>query len=228
MRTIPLSEVINLDPGESVPQTKGVIKATFARKSGVTNGKEWSVQNIVLQEGAAEIKCTLWNRDDVTAMKGRQVWLISHKSQKDGKLVGLTIKENTYTNKGGKEVTEKVLDVGEKAEIARSDAPQEQPEPADQDGENVDDSDDGDLGPQKPPVSSTKKPDKKPDWQPLGITVGMAINNVCASLTALGKPLEPKTVWEMASDILRVTKSLESGTLAAPWSERQTKRPETE
>lgn len=57
-------------------------------------------------------------------------------------------------------------------------------------------------------------------WQPLGATVGMAVNNACQSLTHQGKPLNPTEVWEIASDLLAVSRRLEAGNLAPTWSER--------
>lgn len=51
----------------------------------------------------------------------------------------------------------------------------------------------------------------------------MAINNACANLTAQGSLLEPEAVWEIASDLLRVSWRLEHGHLAPPRSERAKK-----
>jgi hypothetical protein len=54
----------------------------------------------------------------------------------------------------------------------------------------------------------------------MGATVGMAINNACASLTAQGIELKPFLIMEIASDILRASHWLEVGNLSPKWSER--------
>ena len=55
----------------------------------------------------------------------------------------------------------------------------------------------------------------------MGVTVGMAVNNVCSNLTARGMELSPKRIFEEASDILRVVQRLERGEFAPKYSERQ-------
>jgi len=55
---------------------------------------------------------------------------------------------------------------------------------------------------------------------PMGQTLGMAINNACASLTAQGAELNPRRVFELASDILRLSYYLEEGHLAPTYEAR--------
>ena len=49
---------------------------------------------------------------------------------------------------------------------------------------------------------------------PRGQAVGNALNNACASLTAQGAELNPRRVFEIASDIIRMSYYLEEGHLA--------------
>lgn len=137
-RTISLAEVAQMDPGESVPQTKGTVKAVFERKTGKNSNGPWSLQNFVLQDGPTEIKVCLSGRpaNEIDSLKGKQVWLMSNKSEKHG-LTGVKIEENKWTDKSGKEHNDKIIKVTPSAVIARSDTP-EPSEPSDNDGYNVD------------------------------------------------------------------------------------------
>jgi hypothetical protein len=201
-----------MDDGELVVQTSGVIKVAFARKAGEGEKGPWSVQHFVLQDGNAEIKVKAWNKDDVLPLKGKKVALLCGKDG-HGKLSGLAITEEEYQGK-----TSKILELNTRGELVRYDAPQEAPEAS---------PDDGDLGPQPSKEPAQRTPTAKPDakWIPMGPTVGMAINNACANLTARGLELEPAAVYNVASDLLRVSQRLEGGKLAAPYSERKPSAP---
>lgn len=82
---------------------------------------------------------------------------------------------------------------------------------------------------QRPPVAAPaqqRPPAAKPGVHvPMGQTVGMAVNNACHSLTAQGMQLEPQKVFEIASDILRVSYNLEKGKLAPMFAERNPPKP---
>ncbi len=73
---------------------------------------------------------------------------------------------------------------------------------------------------------AAERPAARPDTQqnrnrtPMGPTVGMAINNACANITAQGRPLDPAEVFEIASDLLRLSYHLEEGNLAPKFTER--------
>lgn len=64
-----------------------------------------------------------------------------------------------------------------------------------------------------PQAGSAVKIDSRPTPVVFGATVGMAINCACANLTARGQSLDPKAVWVVASDIIRVAQALEQGKL---------------
>lgn len=111
-----VSDVINLDVGEIVPGVKCILKTAFAWKGNIGRDQKGSVQTAFIKEidGDAEIKVKLWDRDDVSPLKGKVLWFVSHQG-KTG-LTGLKVEEDTYENK-----TEKVLVVKGSAEIARHD-----------------------------------------------------------------------------------------------------------
>lgn len=149
MRVIPLSEVVKMGEGESVPATKGVV--TFVgqyyqgiSKAGTPNaGKAWQLQNVTLADPANKavtMSLKLDGREAVTnAWKGKTIHLISHQSTKG--MTGLVIKMD---GKPGKEKL--VIKITPSAEITLG-APTEathQPEDTMPDERG----DDGDLGPQ--------------------------------------------------------------------------------
>ncbi len=124
-RTIPLSEVLKMDAGESVVQTKGLLEKVFERKTGTNKNGEWSLQNAVLKDGGSEIKICLSGRaaGELEPLKGREIWLISNKSEKHG-LTGLKVEDNNWTDKSGNAHSDKIIKVTASAVIARSDTAQ--------------------------------------------------------------------------------------------------------
>lgn len=65
-----------------------------------------------------------------------------------------------------------------------------------------------------PPPAQTSAPKNNDPLPVFGQTVGMAINNSCEFLRVSGKPFDAKFVYETASDIIRISRSLEGGKLA--------------
>jgi hypothetical protein len=59
-----------------------------------------------------------------------------------------------------------------------------------------------------------------------GATVGMAINQACANLTARGEDLDPKKVYVIASALVKVAQHMESGNLHEPKGEGALPAPE--
>jgi hypothetical protein len=102
--------------GDVVPGVKGVLKAVFKRTDGIGREKTGSVQTAFLKdcETEDEIKLKVWDREDVSNLKGSVVWLVS-KQGKSG-LTGLKIEEDTYNGK-----TDRVLTIKGSAEIAQHD-----------------------------------------------------------------------------------------------------------
>lgn len=219
MRTVPLKECLALEVGETIPQTKGLVKAVFARKTGIGKDGNGSVQNFILAEGGSEIKVTCWDRDDLNPFKGHQVWIMAYKGKGD-KLAGVTLKNNSYNKKDGTPVDEKVIEVSKQAVIARQDAQQSLPAVS-----GVDSSlDEGD-----PEQQSTPKP-ASPYKPELGARVGMCMNLAVDVVNNMDisrdTPEFYKAVYEIASDFLRISHQLESGKLAPNVKERKAAKPE--
>lgn len=69
----------------------------------------------------------------------------------------------------------------------------------------------------RPPAAPPGKPGLHPQ---LGQRVGMALNKAVDSLIHEGRPWDPKEIMDRASDLLRISESLESGHLSPKFSER--------
>ena len=70
---------------------------------------------------------------------------------------------------------------------------------------------------QQPPPgnATTQQPQKKSEPLPVfGQTVGMAIKESCEFLRAEKKPFDARFVYEISSDIIRISRALEAGKLA--------------
>lgn len=115
MRVIPLSEVLLMEPGEIVTATKGKLKSVFERNTGTNEHGDWSLQNLVITDGAAEIKVKVGDRDAIPqAWKGKLIYLNSINGEKG--ITGLKIKSDTY-----KGTTSKILSATPTAEIGLED-----------------------------------------------------------------------------------------------------------
>lgn len=59
-----VKQVLRMQDGEPVQAFKGKIKEVFKRRSGVSGrGNDYTVQNLICEEGDAKIEIVLWNAD---------------------------------------------------------------------------------------------------------------------------------------------------------------------
>jgi hypothetical protein len=128
MRVIHLSEVLQMEPGETVTATKGKLKSVFERNTGTNEHGDWSIQNVILADGELEIKVKVCDRETAipSAWKGKLIYLTSVNGDKG--ITGLKVKEDTYKGK-----TSKILSATKTAEIGLQDgseAPAPAPAPA--------------------------------------------------------------------------------------------------
>ena len=123
MRTIPLAEVLQMGDGEPVPRTRGILKAIFIRFDDRNENGPWSIQNVILSDDGAEVKCVIKDRPAINPeWQGKTLFLIS-REESDGKSLGLTVAQGSYANRAAK-----VLLVTPEATIMPS-APIEYPDP---------------------------------------------------------------------------------------------------
>lgn len=235
MRFIPLTTVATMDEGELVTYTHGKVSKMEARVAGNKNdgsNDAYSFQKITLTDGQVSVMVKVWDRDPLP-----QSW-IGHElhiySQQGGnnRLGGLKIKKETYRGKTSAYVNctpSAGMDFTAPAGASEDAAPQQPslPQPPTQPASNLPQPPARtNQAPQPPARQNTPAPSAPAapqKWQPLGPTVGMAVNNACSSLIASGEPLTPTRIHEVASDILRAVKWLEDGKFAPKYEDRMKK-----
>ena len=72
----------------------------------------------------------------------------------------------------------------------------------------------------QPPVARPAAPPRAADPKVFGATVGMALKESVRFGIAIGEAWDPKSIYERASDLIRLAQTLETGNLAAKFSER--------
>lgn len=129
MRTIPIAQISDMSPGETVPSIVGTLRAAYPQSRGQTDKGPWSVQNMILADGQSSVKVKLWDHDAVSeAWVGKAVCLHSHESQKG--LTGLKVESDTYkgvTSKIIKATATAVIVLAEASETAPASAPDPAP-----------------------------------------------------------------------------------------------------
>jgi hypothetical protein len=223
---------------------RGTITYVGERYSGNSSktGEPWSLQNITIKDTTGEFRLVAKDRDAIPGTwKGKEFVIYCNEGEKG--LTGLKIKEdkdkkgnvrNVLWFTGSGHIEEATDSAPQASAPAAGQAPRAQAAPAaintppaapaQQDGMTeaqrlLAARKGGTTTAQVPPVTPAVPPQSK-TFVPLGATVGMAINNACASLTARGIALNPTLIVETASDILRASRWLEAGNLAPKWSER--------
>lgn len=108
---VPIAKIAAYKNGDALTSVSGMLGNVWDRKTGVKNGKPWSIQNLFLKDQTGSIKVTLFGRKECPkSMEGKQVTLSA-----------VTVDDNTYNGKTTRtvKVTEdsgvKELDSGEKA-----------------------------------------------------------------------------------------------------------------
>ncbi len=187
MSTYTITQILGLPDKCPIPQIQGKVTAAFEIKQ--INNK--SKQDFILEDTTgASIRVSLWGHNaDANFYKGKEVIL-----QAGGK-GGLSV--NVYNGKTNLNMsascTFQMLAVHQ-AQTGTSGP-----------------STTGVIEGTTVNVAVTGNPS---DPKPInGVTIGMAINNSCQSLTAMGEPLTKKRIWELASMIVGVSQHMEKGNL---------------
>lgn len=139
MKVTTISELAQLEPGDSIRCVKGTIKSVLKWRDGNNDYGPWSVQTIVLSDGKVEFKAKVWNRDELQrSLQGKEVYIQAGEGKKK-EPIGLGIEENTHNNK-----TESLLVIRQEASIdlpdgqaqaqaqAQAPAPEERAQPQSQ------------------------------------------------------------------------------------------------
>lgn len=205
------------DDKETIPAVKGVLKSIYKANVGLGKNGPWSINNGVLSSEGHEIRVKFWNRsdDDLLPLKGKTIVITSVQGNRG--LSGVS-----FVAQGYKDQPE--LKVSEKAEISVEGDPiskQERQKPiqstSEQEEEDV---------PYEFNKATNASPSQATSQNFHGAQVGMAVNNAFAFLLqeepgALADPATRcRTLWEIASDILRVAQRMEGGDIAPKPSDR--------
>jgi hypothetical protein len=192
MSTHTIAEVKKFPVGTVVPAVTGTVKAVFQRKTGDSQYGPWSLQGVVLSDGAEEIVCTCWGCDDLSYLKGTTVSVAAlgenHKTHKKQGLELIAGKD-----KEGNPRPELKMDHKKGGFIGG-----DKPNPAN--------------NPPAPAIASPDLPRPAPQSPPVvaGVTVGMAINCAVRMATASGNT-DIAAIEAFARDLIALSNKLQSG-----------------
>lgn len=157
--------------------------------------KTWqgkSVQDVKLADASGQIKASLWEHPDATPLKGKEFILHSSKSG-NGRFGGVQVKNDNVKYPASLSISKSGIFQHVQVYHQQSGQPAVEQKPASHD-------------------VPTPQPASGP--RPInGQTVGMAVNNACANLTARGETLNPKVIKIIASSLIKVAGELERGEL---------------
>lgn len=97
MRVINVSDIKNLEDGESITSIQGVITKSFPPKSGGEGEKAWTVQNLSFKDSTGEMRMTAWNHEDLSNLLNKQIVISSHKGDKG--LSGIYVEDSSWADK---------------------------------------------------------------------------------------------------------------------------------
>lgn len=220
-----------LPNGTHLEQINAKITAIRDPKSGESTYGPWSMQNVELIDATGKITAVLKNQPPLAT--GWQGFTATWTATKDGKgkLAGIVVDDNDY--KGT--VTRRLLI---HPEAIMEQAPDAGPTQAQQQYQQQAPAPQQYASPKQVPQQQAQSQAQPPAAQPRqpqaraigihGATVGMAINNavhICRDLFkddphAFTGEHFPKSLWLIASDIVRVSQRMESGHLASSPAER--------
>jgi hypothetical protein len=202
-----------MDDQMPLPAINGTLTALYPRKTGESSKGPWSFQNGELTQGKAKIKLVFKGLDEPVdkSLKGKDITITAHKGDKGW--TGIYSQDNEYQGKTTREIK-----VTPTATIEQ--------------GEGGGDNDEGEEEPQqrsqaKPAGTKTGgyvSGDKPVINGVHGATVGMAVKEASTYAIAIG--MSPGDVaWatfikDTASDLIRISLSLEAGHLSPKISER--------
>lgn len=100
MKLISIKEALALDPGDPISGVKGKILDVYEFKTGNKGDKDWSVQNIMIQDRTGKVKVVLWNQQEIRkSSKGREIFILTGRHSKTNKPIGLEMEEQEYQGK---------------------------------------------------------------------------------------------------------------------------------
>ncbi len=208
-----ITDIQKWPDGAVVEAVTGKVTRSYDYKNVTTAYGEKTVQNAEFQDsGGNKVRLTVWGHPDLKPLEGKEVILHSS-AGRDGKKTGVSVKLGTYKDKPTFE-----LKVGKAGQFQTVEVYARQ---------------NGDVGVGSASPSNGVKTDSSTIVGVAGrtihgATVGAAINNACANLTARGEDLDPKKVYVVASELVKVALHMEAGNLYTPKTPEQKKQEQVE
>lgn len=197
-----IAQCLNYPDGTPVDSVQGILSKVYPTKSIPGQYGTRTVQNAEFSDiGGNKIALSVWEHPDLTELQGRDLILTSLKS---GKNSGVVVKHESYVVKKdgpdkGKTKTKICLSVN-KTGVFQNVEVHSGPAPS-QPNQSID-------------VTEAVEINIKADKRPIeGVLAGMAINKACDFLVASGEGPDPKRIYEVASDIIRVSQHIQKGNL---------------
>lgn len=187
MPVLTVSEVLQRQVGEQIPECRGTLKAIYKRSTGINARGPWSLQNAVLTDGKSDLKIKLSDKDEISeAWKGREVWLLATHGKQG--FTGLRFEEDSYTDKKtGKPVKSLILKVTPTGSITLNVAVAPKPAqtpppnvPCDAEGRPID-PDEGE--PERPPEPKRNKVPLTPEERHAALV--RAVHEASADMTRI-------------------------------------------
>ena len=126
MRVIPISEVFNFEPNETVPCVQGQITNVYRQNRGTNANGDWAIQNAFLKDRSGEIKLKITDRDEIpAAWKGRTICISCNNGQKG--MTGMKAKDDEYKGKVTRLISVTPTAAIEPVDPNSEDSPQDEP-----------------------------------------------------------------------------------------------------
>lgn len=117
------NQLEGLEPKDIIKKVTGKIIKLFPEKSSEGQYGPYTIQNGVIEIDGESLKLALWNYTQPDSAKGREVTISSTRG-KHG-LNGVTLEEESFKNKEGKEIHNQVIKVSASAKIEYDGASEE-------------------------------------------------------------------------------------------------------
>lgn len=188
MSNTSIAQLLQMPDQAAFDSIQGTITEVYKQRN-VKGDK--TVQDAKLRDASgAEIKLSIWDHDDISVYKGREVIINA------GPKGGLKVVLDTYRQPHTNTVSVSKMGTFQFLEVHRSNtgaapASAPRPQPCNASGNA--------SGPAPVVVNGAK--------------VGMAINNACLFLQNSGSPFDSKQIHAIASEIIRLSNAMENGEL---------------
>ncbi len=190
MNTVTIASILSLPDGCPIESLQAQVVEVY-RQREVSGGKV--VQEALLRDGTgAQVKLSAWDHADLSVYQGKEVIIQA------GLKGGLKVKLNTYKKPGTNEVNASKMVTFQVIASGAAPAPQS-------------------SNPSPSATMDTPRPSQAcqgPTIVVNGQKVGMSLNCATEFMVKAGQAFDEKTMWEIASGIIRISNRMEQGDIA--------------